>query len=92
MSLGSELEMALTAHRDVDLARGERGAEPQDLRLLVARSCKASRNTDACSLARLQLRRGARRLFCVDVHVCPLRVVAALIINCVDPNLRCLLV
>ena len=90
--MGSEQEKALTAHRDVDLARGERGAEPQDLRPLVARFCKASRNTDACWLARLHLRRGAIRLFCVGVNVCPLRVVAALIINRVDPNLRSRLV
>ena len=41
--------MGLTAQRNVDLLCGERGAEPHDLRLLVAHLGKLAFNTDFVS-------------------------------------------
>ena len=41
--------MGLTAQRNVDLLCGERGAEPHDLRLLVAHLGKLAFNTDPLS-------------------------------------------
>jgi len=62
--------MGLTAQRNVDLLCGERGAEPHDLRLLVAHLGKLAFNTDFVSSFAFALGcRNLRGLCSLLVHV-----------------------
>jgi hypothetical protein len=73
--------MGLTAHRDVYLVCGERGAEPHDLRVSVARFSQSAFYADFISaLAFVQRRGGLLGLF-GNVHVHLLGDVVAIIIN-----------